>query len=86
MSQRPTLDASTFEGLLAAAWVLQLQHEQEARDLRPTPNEMLAEPPETHVEQHCISEREPTPVGGSSLFPGLADEADSSFAYLLEMM
>jgi hypothetical protein len=84
MSRRPTLDASTFEGLLAAAWVLQLQHEQEARNLRPAPNEMLAEPPETHVEQHRISQREPTSVDGSSLFPGLADEVDSSFTYLLE--
>jgi hypothetical protein len=83
MSQRPTLDASIFEGLLAAAWVLQLQHEQEARIHRSTPNEMLGEPPETHVEQHRSSECEATPVGGYSLFPDLADEADSSFAYLL---
>jgi hypothetical protein len=115
---------------------------------------MLAEPPETHVEPHCVSERDTTdarlmaalselskaanrlqvsmrvrcakcdnesdsrcrfcgmcgaqllepqatpqteppaqskpareqvpPVGGSSLFPGLADEPGSSFAYLLE--
>ena len=84
MSQRPTLDASTFEGLLAAAWVLQLEHEQEARNRRLTPNEMQADPPETHVEQHRISEREATPVGGSSLLPGLANKADSGFAYLLE--
>jgi hypothetical protein len=154
MSQRPTLDDSTFEGLLAAAWVLQGQREQEARNHRSTPNAMLAEPPETHVEPHCISEGDTTnarlmaalsrlsktanrmqvstrvrcakcdnksdsrsrvcgmcgaqlfepqptpqteppaqskatreqvpPVGGSSLFPGLADEPDSSFAYLLE--
>jgi hypothetical protein len=75
MSQRPTLDDSTFEGLLAAAWVLQGQHEQEARKQGPAPNEMLAEPPETHVEPHCVSERDT---------PGLADEPDSSFAYLLE--
>ena len=154
MSQRPTLDASTFEGLLAAAWVLERQHEQEARNHRPAPDEMLAEPPETQVELHCVSERDTTnaglmaalsklnkadnrlqvsmrmrctkcdnesdsrcrfcgicgaqlpkpqptpqtetpaqskpareqapPVGSSSLFPGLADEPDSSFAYLLE--
>ena len=71
MSQRPTLDDSTFEGLLAAAWVLQGQHEQEARNHRPAPNEMLAEPPETHVEPHCVSERD-------------TDEPDSSFAYQLE--
>jgi hypothetical protein len=71
MSQRPTLDDSTFEGLLAAAWVLQGQHEQEARNHRPAPNEMQAEPPETHVEPHCVSERD-------------ADEPDSSFAYQLE--
>ena len=83
MSQRPTLDASTFEGLLAAAWVLQLRHEQEAHIHRPTPDEMLAEPPETHVEQHCSSECEATPLGGYSLFPGLADKADGTFAYLL---
>jgi len=105
MSQRPTLDASTFEGLLAAASVL--QHEQEARNHRPTPDETLAEPPETHVEPHCLSERDTAdahliatlcelskvdnrlpvsvpPVDGSSLLPGLADEPDSSFAYLLE--
>jgi len=71
MSQRPTLDDSTFEGLLAAAWVLQGQHEQEARNHRPGPNEMQAEPPETHVEPHCVSERD-------------IDEPDSSFAYQLE--
>jgi hypothetical protein len=71
MSQRPTLDDSTFEGLLAAAWVLQGQHEQEACNHRPAPNEMLAEPPETHVEPHCVSERD-------------TDEPDSSFAYQLE--
>jgi hypothetical protein len=71
MSQRPTLDDSTFEGLLAAAWVLQGQHEQEARNQRPAPNEMQAEPPETHVEPHCVSERD-------------TDEPDSSFAYQLE--
>jgi hypothetical protein len=154
MSQSPTLDGSTFEGLLAAAWVLQRQHEDEARNHRPAPNEMLAEPPETHVEPLCVSELDTTnarlmaalaslskadnrlqvsirvrcakcdtesdsrcpfcgmcgahliepqptpqteppaqskpareqvpPVGGSSLFPGLADEPDSSLAYLLE--
>jgi hypothetical protein len=154
MSQAPTLDGSTFEGLLAAAWVLQRQHEQEARNHRPASNEMLAEPPETHVAPPCVSERDTTnarliaalsalskaanrlqvsmlvrcakcdnendsrcrfcgicgaqllepqptpqteqpaqskparervpPVGGSSLFPGLADEPGSSLAYLLE--
>jgi hypothetical protein len=154
MSQRPTLDASTFEGLLAAAWVLQRQHEQEALNHRPVTNEMLAEPPKTHVEPDCVSELDTTnarlmaalselskaanrlhvsmqvrcakcanesdsrcrfcgtcgaqllepqptpqteppaqskpapeqvpPVGGFSLFPGLADESDSSLAYLLE--
>jgi hypothetical protein len=152
MSQRPTLDASTFEGLLAAAWVL--KHEQEARNHRPAPDETLAEPLETHVEPHCVCERDTTnarlmatlselskvanrlrvsmrvrcancnnesdsrcrfcgmcgtqllepkptpqteppaqsnpareqvpPVGGSLLLPGLADEPDGSFAYLLE--
>ncbi len=154
MSQRPTLDLPTFEGLLAAAWVLQRQHEDQARNHRPAPDEALAEAPETHVEPHCVSERDTTnarlmaalsklskaanrsqvsmrarcaecdnesdsrcrfcgmcgaqlldpqptpqaeppaqskpareqvlPVGDSSLFPGLADEPDSSFAYLLE--
>ena len=58
MSQRPTLDASTFEGLLAAVWVLQRQHEQEARDHRPSPNAMLPGPRETHVEPHRVSERD----------------------------
>src|SRR5580693_4459917 len=71
MSQRPTLDGSTFEGLLAAAWVLQGQHEQQARNHRPAPNEMQAGPRETHVELHCVSERD-------------TDEPDSSFAYQLE--
>jgi hypothetical protein len=50
MSQRPTLDDSAFEGLLAAAWVLQGQHEHEARNHRPAPNEMLAERPESHSD------------------------------------
>lgn len=31
MSQRPTLDRSSFERLLFAAWVLQCQHEQDTR-------------------------------------------------------
>ena len=57
MSQRPTLDASTFEGLLAAAWVLQRQHEQEARNHRPAPNEMLAEPPETPLRLRARYDR-----------------------------
>jgi hypothetical protein len=60
MSQRPTLDDSTFEGLLAAAWVLQRQHEQETRNHRPAPNEMRAEPSENHLEPHRISERDTT--------------------------
>jgi len=71
MSQRPTLDVSTFEGLLAAAWVIQGKHEREARNHRPASNEKLAEPPETHLEPHCVSERD-------------TDEPDSSFAYQLE--
>src|SRR5271163_1240345 len=33
MSQRPTLDRSSFETLLSAAWVLQCQREKEARYL-----------------------------------------------------
>jgi hypothetical protein len=154
MNQRPTLDPSTFEGLLAAAWVLQCQQEQEARNRQHAPDETLAEPPETHVEprrgsecnttnarlmatlselsktantlqvsmrvrcakcdnasdsrrRFCgmcgaqLLEPQPTPqteppapsqpvreqvppVGGSSLLPGLPNELDSSFAYLLE--
>ncbi|MGA8152789.1 MAG: tetratricopeptide repeat protein [Terriglobales bacterium] len=35
MSQRPTLDASSFETLLFAAWVLQCQHDKEMRDRKP---------------------------------------------------
>jgi hypothetical protein len=60
MSQRPTLDPSSFERLLAAAWVLQRQHEQKARNRRPATDETLAEPPETEVEPHCVSERDTT--------------------------
>jgi len=60
MNQRPTLDPSTFEGLLAAAWVLQCQREQEAHNHRPAPGERLTEPPETRVEPHCVSERDTT--------------------------
>jgi hypothetical protein len=71
MSQRPTLDASTFEGLLAAAWVLQGRREQEARNQRPASDEMLAEPPETHVQPYCVSERD-------------TDEPHSRFAYQLD--
>src|SRR5580704_13419684 len=71
MSQRATLADSTIAGLLAAAWDLKGQHEQEARNHRPAPNEMLGEQTETHVEPHCVSERN-------------ADEPDSSFAYQLE--
>ena len=60
MSPRPTLDSSSFERLLAAAWVLQHQHEQEARNRRPASDEKLAEPPEAHVGPHCASELDVT--------------------------
>jgi hypothetical protein len=60
MNQRPTLDPSTFEGLLAAAWVLQCQQEQEARNRQHAPDETLAEPPETHVEPRRGSECDTT--------------------------
>jgi len=85
MSQRPTLDDSTFEGLLAAAWVLQRQREQEARNHRPAPNVELRPTPQAEPPAPSKPAREQVPpVGGSSLLPGLADEPDSSFAYLLE--
>lgn len=60
MSQRPTFDPSSFERLLAAAWVLQQQHEQEARNRRPAPDETLAQPSEIHAGPHCVSERDTT--------------------------
>ena len=69
MSQRPTLDPSSFERLLAAAWLLQRQHEQEAHNRQPAPDETLAEPPETHVEAHCVSERD---TKSARLMPALS--------------
>ena len=75
MSQRPTLDDSTFEGLLAAAWVLQRRHEQEARNHRFAPNEMLAELPD-HVELHCIAARDTTNAHLMAALSGLSKAAN----------
>lgn len=60
MSQRLTLDPSSFERLLAAALVLQHLHDQEARNRPPVRNETVAASAETDVEEHCVSERDPT--------------------------
>jgi hypothetical protein len=75
MSQRPTLDDSTFEGLLAAAWVLQRRHEQEARNHRFAPKEMLAELPD-HVELHCIAARDMTNAHLMAALSGLSKAAN----------
>jgi TPR repeat protein len=53
MSRGPIIDPSSFEGLLAAALVLQRWHEQEARHLRPSSHETRTDPPETDGEPHC---------------------------------
>ena len=60
MGQHLSLDASTFEGLLAAVWVLQRHHEQEARIHPPAANAMEGEPPETHLDPGDISECDTT--------------------------
>ena len=59
MSQHLSLDAATFEGLLAAVWVLQRHHEQEDRIHRPAANAMEGEAPETQ-DSDDISERDTT--------------------------
>ena len=53
MSRGPIIDPSSFEGLLAAALVLQRWHEQEARHSRPASHETRTDPPETDRELHC---------------------------------
>ena len=59
MSQRLILDHSSFERLLAAALVLQRQHEREARNGQPAPDETPSAPPQTDGEPHCVSEPDP---------------------------
>lgn len=58
MSQHLSLDASTFEGLLAAVWVLQRHHEQAAGSQTLAPDAMAAAPPETRADPPGISERD----------------------------
>jgi len=55
LSQHLSLDASTFEGLLAAVWVLQRYHEQAAA---PDPDALTAGPEETDADPVGISERD----------------------------
>ena len=74
MNHRPTLDPSSFETLLAAAWVLQCQHEQETRNRQPA-LETLAEPPKTHVETHCVPERDTTTA---RLMPALSKSSKAA--------
>jgi hypothetical protein len=61
MSQRLTLDPSSFETLLVAAWVLQCQHEQEARSRQLASNEMLAKP-QTIAGAHGVYDRDPPSI------------------------
>lgn len=77
MSRRPTLDPSSFERLLAAAWVLQRQHEREACNRRSAPDETLAEPPETDVEAHYISEPDLTSARRMAALAKLSEAAEA---------
>ena len=58
MSQHLSLDASTFEGLLAAVWVLQRHHEQAACSQTLAPDAMVAGPAETGADTVGICERD----------------------------
>jgi hypothetical protein len=77
MSQRLTLDPSSFERLLAAASVLQHRHEQEARHRRPALDETPADARETEAEPHLASEHDAIHACPMEAFSELSEEAEA---------
>ena len=75
MSQRPTLDPSSFETLLFAAWVLQCQRDQDARNRRPVPAKTLAKSSDTQVDAVWVTKRDTT---GARLMPALSTLNDAA--------